>query len=329
MPGSPGEGAVDVRRVRLFLALSCGLAWSGGLIVFLTGGIVDSPELVPGTGITLALVLIGTLYMGSPAVAHALTRAITREGWGDLYLRPQFRRAWRYWILAAILPPALSYAGAALYFAVFPQHFDADLTIFQTLLDTTEEQLGQPVPVEPGLLLILSAIQGILLAPILNVPFAFGEEFGWRAYLQPRLMALGARRGLLAVGLIWGIWHWPVIAMGHNFGLDYPGAPWLGILAMTWFTVLASLVFGWLTLRAGSVWPAVLSHGSLNGTAGLSLLVTKGQLNPILGPLPVGLVASAGWAVAAAWVAWQIARHGNAADLSPRQAPGASQAGIH
>ncbi|MER3459512.1 MAG: CPBP family intramembrane metalloprotease domain-containing protein, partial [Chloroflexota bacterium] len=91
--------------------------------------------------------------------------------------------------------------------------------------------------VSPWLAVIAGAVQAILLAPLLNALPVFGEEFGWRAYLQPKLLPLGGRKAMLLMGLIWGVWHWPVVAMGYNFGLDYVGAPWLGMLLMVWFTL--------------------------------------------------------------------------------------------
>jgi membrane protease YdiL (CAAX protease family) len=98
------------------------------------------------------------------------------------------------------------------------------------------------------------------------------------------------------MGLIWGVWHWPAILMGHNYGLDYPGAPFLGPLAMVWFTLIAGTLLGWLTYRARSVWPAVIGHAALNGMANLGVVFVRGETNPLIGPWPVGLVGGVGFA---------------------------------
>jgi len=142
-------------------------------------------------------------------------------------------------------------------------------------------------------------VTALLIAPLINAIPILGEEFGWRAYLQPKLMPLGGRKTMVWMGIIWGLWHAPIIAMGHNYGLDYPGAPWLGILAMTWFTFVFGTFLGWATLRAGSVWPAVIGHGALNGIAGIYLFFTQGNPNLVLGPVVVGFVGSLGIAVVA------------------------------
>ena len=54
----------------------------------------------------------------------------------------------------------------------------------------------------------------LILLPIvfllLYIAF-FGEEYGWRYYLQPLMQArFGMRGGVLLLGVVWGIWHLPV-----------------------------------------------------------------------------------------------------------------------
>jgi membrane protease YdiL (CAAX protease family) len=111
--------------------------------------------------------------------------------------------------------------GAGLFFVVFRQYFDPSLKV----LSETLAESGQTISASLWTIVIIQTISGVLVAPLINSLFTFGEEFGWRAYLQPKLMPLGGRKVILLMGLIWGVWHWPVIAMGHNYGLDYPGVP--------------------------------------------------------------------------------------------------------
>jgi membrane protease YdiL (CAAX protease family) len=236
--------------------------------------------------------------MGAPALAHVLTRVLTREGWRDTYLRPHFRRGWPYWVAAWFSPGILTILGGVVYFALFPGYFDSSLKVVRDLLARSP----QPPPISPALLVILQIVQAMVIAPLINSLFTFGEEFGWRAYLQPRLMPLGERRAFVLMGIIWGVWHWPVIAMGYNYGADYPGAPWLGLLGMVWFTLLVGTLIGWLALRGGSVWPAVIGHAAVNGIAGLAMLFVQGQPNLLIGPTPLGVVGSAAWAAVTVWI---------------------------
>lgn len=51
--------------------------------------------------------MLGAGHMTTPALAHILTRLITREGWQGLYLRPNFKKGW-------IAPQSCMYAASAM-----------------------------------------------------------------------------------------------------------------------------------------------------------------------------------------------------------------------
>jgi membrane protease YdiL (CAAX protease family) len=279
------------------LALAFGIAWATYLVVYLTGGLQDSPMLIPAANVSLALVLLAGPVMWAPTVAHVVTRLVTKEGWQTTGLRPRLRRGWPYWLAAWVLPAVLTIAGLVIYFLVLPRYYDAELTTLREMLEAAPLDLGE---VNLWALVAAQVFQALLIAPFVNSFATFGEEFGWRGYLQPKLMGLGPRRTMALMGLIWGIWHWPSILMGHNYGLDYPGAPFLGPLAMVWFTMTVGTLLGWLTVRAGSVWPAVIGHGALTGMASLGVIFGRGEPNPLVGPLPIGLLGGIAFAAVAA-----------------------------
>ena len=291
---------LDTRRIAVFLLFAFGLAWATSLAIYLTGGLGESPMVFPELGISLALVLLAGPVMWSPALAHLLTRLVTREGWEEPRLRPRLRRGWPYWLAAWLLPGLLTILGMVVFFLIFRRYYDPSLSTLRGMLETT---LPEGVEMEDLNLWVLTAVQvgqALLIAPVVNSIATFGEEFGWRAYLQPKLMPLGLRRALILTGVIWGVWHWPVILMGYNYGFDYPGAPFLGLLAMVWFTVALGVLLGWLTLKGESVWPAVIGHAAVNGVAGLGVIFLQGEPNTLLGPTPVGLVGGLGFTLAAA-----------------------------
>ncbi len=58
--------------------------------------------------------------------------------------------------------------------------------------------------ISPVMLIALQTVQAMLISPLINGLFTFGDEFGWRAYLLPKLMPLGGRRAVLLSGVIWG-----------------------------------------------------------------------------------------------------------------------------
>lgn len=280
------------KRIYIFLAFAFGISWAVALVIYLTGGLQNSPSYTfSGGQVTLAIILLASVYMFGPAIANLLTRIITKEGKKDLFLQPNFdQKRGLYFLAAWFLPGLLTITGAILFFLLFPQFYDKNLSTFQSMLAAS----GQNSSINPWIVAVMQALQALFISPILNAISTFGEEFGWRAYLQPKLMPLGGRKAVLLTGLIWGVWHWPIIFMGYNYGSDYFGAPFLGPLAMVWFTLGLSVIFGWLSIKAHSLWPAVIAHGAINGIAALGSIFVKGNPDSLLGPTPVGIVGGFG-----------------------------------
>lgn len=125
-----------------------------------------------------------------------------------------------------------------------------------TLLAQGTASTGMTTPV----LMVIIVAQTLIVGPFLGLLITFGEEFGWRGYLQPALMNLGRVRGVTLVGIIWGIWHWPVIWMGFN----YPGHPYLGSLLMVLFCSGLAFLLGYAVLKAKGVWIAGFLHALVN-----------------------------------------------------------------
>ncbi len=109
----------------------------------------------------------------------------------------------------------------------------------------------------------------LVVGPVLNLPIYLGEEVGWRGFMNPRLIALLGRRGLVLGGAIWAVWHLPVILLGHN----YPRHPWLGLLV--WVPICVCLnIFLEAARQAGrSIFAPALAHGIINQGAMLMLVV--------------------------------------------------------
>ncbi len=121
------------------------------------------------------------------------------------------------------------------------------------------------------------AVTGMWFA-LFNATVAVGEEFGWRGFLQGHLIArMGTTDGIVLLGFIWSMWHLPSLLAGYNF----PEYPLLGATVLFPLQLIAASFFlGWLTLRAGSFWPAAIAHGSTNSiqegvTANLQLSVPR------------------------------------------------------
>jgi len=291
------KDTISRKRILIFLVFAFGIAWSMSLVIYLTGGLENGPTYeVSGVQISLALILMSTVFMFAPAIANILTRIITKEGKSELHLKPRLKGGrWVYYLAAWFLPGILTILGGVLFFLLFPTYFDPNLS---TLIDQLSRMEGVS-NINSWVMVVIQTAQALLIAPILNAIPCFGEEFGWRGYPQPKLMALGARKATLLTGLIWGVWHWPLILMGYNYGKAYFGAPFLGPLGMVWFTLSLSAIFGWVTIKAGNVWPAVIAHGAINGIASIGILFTKGNPDPLLGPTPIGIIGGLGLTVVA------------------------------
>jgi len=134
-----------------------------------------------------------------------------------------------------------------------------------------------PPGLNPEIVLILIAVQSVLLAPILALVIAFGEEYGWRGYLQSELLKWGRVRGVLLVGVIWGVWHWPLILMGFS----YPGYPLLGLVLTVLFLVGFAVVLGYAVLRSGSILLAAYLHALNDQTTAFLVALGYKPFNPV------------------------------------------------
>ena len=167
--------------------------------------------------------------------------------------------------------------------------------IGQMLAQAAGAQTAEVAAIPNWLLLVIVGVQAVVLGPVLALPVAFGEEYGWRGYLQGELIKLGKVRGVLLVGVIWGLWHAPIIAMGHN----YPGYPVLGVFLMTLYTIALGFLFGYAVLKSGSVWLAAFMHGLNNQVASFLLAMVYRPGDPVFA-FGLGLYGMIVWAIVVA-----------------------------
>ena len=153
-----------------------------------------------------------------------------------------------------------------------------------------------PVPV----LAVALLSQGLLAGLTINGLFAFGEEYGWRGVLADELRPLGNVRANLLTGVLWGLWHAPIIILlGHNYGAEWGwGIP----LMVAWTTPLAFLL-SWVRQRSGSVLAPAFLHGAYNGTIGFFALTIIG--GSVIVSLPMGLLMALVLTVAAV-IVWRL-----------------------
>jgi membrane protease YdiL (CAAX protease family) len=277
------------KRILIFLGLAFVITYL--YEIFVIANVVGKPEYA-----SVSTLLISTV-MFIPAICVVLTRLITKEGFKDAWILPNFKGHLRYYVLAWLLPVVLIAAGAVLYFLIYPDKFDPNMGYMAQMY------AAQGLKFEPEAIKAMMTLQiatSVLLAPVLNILTTTGEEWGWRGYLVPKLSEkLSIVPTVLISGVIWGLWHAPLTVLGHNYGLNYPGYPYTGILAMCVFCIVTGAFFSYVSLRTRSCLPAAIGHGALNGFAGIGIYFTPGpeSVDTFLGPAPTGLIGGAGFII--------------------------------
>ncbi len=268
------------KGLAVFLLISFGLAWVIWEITLRIGPSVRDP-------LFQLAILPGAL---APAVAAIVVRKwVTREGFGDAGLKLNLHR-WRYYVAGWTLP-LLVVSVILLAVAIFGIS-DPDFSMRRAIW-----QLGPPGTVAPPLpdgIFALVVVQSMITA-IVATPILFGEEFGWRGYLQVRLFGDRPLLAAVGTGVIWALWHLPINLRGYNF----PDQPVVGMLVFTVSAIMLSIIFGWLRTKTGSIWAASLGHSATNAVGGsLTLLLFVGAPNwifvsyvGILGWIPLGVLS--------------------------------------
>jgi len=297
-----------MRKVLLFVAIAYGLGVLLGGGYWLFGGAWNSP----------LATAVGVVYMFIPLTAAVVVqKGVYREP-----LRRPLAISFRpnAWFLAAIaIPPSIALltlgVGLLLPGVTFSAGMEGMFERYGDLLPPEQleqmRQQSETMPVHP----FFPALAGGIVGGVtVNTVAAFGEEAGWRGFLQHELAPLGFWRSSFLVGLIWGVWHAPLILQGHN----YPEHPVAGVAMMTVMTVLIAPLLTLVRYRAGSVLAAAMFHGVLNGTAALAILVVQGGSD-----LLVGITGLAGFIVLAALdlALWLWTRGAPIRDAFPEASP--------
>lgn len=217
-------------------------------------------------GLTAILALL-------PALASVGARLLLREGFADVSFRIRGRAVRRGAALAVAFPVVVllvTYAGAAVL---------------------------RLAPLDPGEAASALARPGTLVLALVTLVLVVGEELGWRGYMLTRLIAAGVPRPVLASGLIWGLWHVPVVYAGAYLASGDRTVT----AALLMATILPfAAVSAQLRLATGSVWPPVVLHATWNvlvyeilGAAG----TTKGPWVGEAGVITAAVTALAALAV--------------------------------
>ena len=227
-----------------------------------------------GADTPVGLMAFSTVYMFFPMVTALVLQAIDKEKFNHTGL-VNFKFNWA-WLVAWLLPVLMVFVcilinglmpGVELKYSA--EQLINQYNIPEDQQELVREQMGQL----PAWLMAVSVVFSGLLAGItVNALFAFGEEYGWRNYLVGALREVKFWKAALFIGIVWGIWHFPLILMGHN----YPNEPQWGVLLMVVFCVLAGVLELYFVLKTKSMIVAAVMHGTINAVAGMTIYFTLG-----------------------------------------------------
>lgn len=158
----------------------------------------------------------------------------------------------------------------------------------------------------------------IFLFPIVTLVPGFGEEFGWRGYMLPRLaLRYSGRKAVLLHSIIWWAWHLPLLAgTGVKIGIataaqqtELPTGAYISVVVAVTVVgsaipaILHGVIFAYIWMRSRSLAVATVYHATYDGFR--DSINTIVGLGPIAGAwanialifLGIGLLWKADWSV--------------------------------
>lgn len=269
------------KGIVVYLLIAFALAWIPWEIVIRLGVSVRTP--------TFQFASLPSAF--APAFAAFVVRKwVTREGFADAGLRLNLSK-WRYYLVGWLLP--LVVVGCIVVLTPMLDLGKADFTMVRGVKAILPP--GTPLPNLPN---VWTAAAGLTLFAVLGAPFSFGEEFGWRSYLQLRLFPQQPVWSAVVTGLFWSFWHFPVLIRGYAF----PENPYSGLIVFTVSAVLLSIIFGWLRLKTDSIWSSSLAHAATNAVGGnLTTYMFTGGASMIW-VLDLGILAWIPLGILSAWI---------------------------
>lgn len=287
---------VETKRILYFLALCFGAAWVTEIFAIIPMYQSGDVDLVKE-----AVDMISQLML-TPALAALVIRLFTREGLVKSGLQFNLFEHKALFLLGWFGTTALSFAGALIYFLVFRDNFDPNMTDFVASYGKSAANAGAQIDAVS----IVAAYKTDLLikvftAAVLDFINSFGEECGFRAYLLPKLYRkFGAVPAMLLSGFASGLWYAPLVAAGYYYGTGNAGFPVVNILAMCLFGTVTGVLYSYLCLRTGSIFPAVFAHSAVNVLMSQAALFTYDGGNFFVGPSPTGILSGLPFIAAAA-----------------------------
>jgi len=253
-----------------FIILTCAVSWAAAGIAILLGLRGGQRAIYSVQG--LIYIVFAAAYMFLPAVCTVILQVIHQEK-PFRNLNISFRLNW-WFLIAGIVPFIYSFMTLGINllfpnvtFSVTAEGFLSSLPAEQAEL--AAQQLSRFPPI---IFLLIQIAQALIAGYTINALFGLGEELGWRGYLLKALQNKKLLPASLIIGTVWGLWHFPLILLGHN----YPQHPVAGVGMMVIWCILFTPMMIYIVIKSKSVITAAIFHGANNAICGISLLYLSG-----------------------------------------------------
>ncbi len=280
------------KRMMVFLSIVFGILY----IPWMTG------ILIPGLGTTIyAVISFPAVFMGTPALAVFVTRKLTKDTM-PLHFSTKILKDRKAFLFSALVPGAAIFLGTILFFLIFPE----DLDFQGSYISAKYGAFGAPQDIEltTGTMLLMGVIVYAVSAAAFPIWYiALGEDIGWQGYLLPLLcQKMSAKRAVIINGALWGLAHAPLIYYGMNYGAEYFGAPYTGIIMMVFVTIVLGIWMSYMTLRTGNCMYAAIIHGAADIVGETGAWVSLSTKSSLLGPAPTGVIGLSILLLGAVWL---------------------------
>ena len=206
-------------------------------------------------------------YMLGPAIAAIITRLFFHEaGFRNAHLGfGRLKDYLRFWVITIVVV-LFSYV---MYTILGSISWDFSGEIFLTQLQEQMALSGQdiddlPAGMTPRMMLFIFLVGGLTVFNIPMMIAGFGEEFGWRGLLFPQLCRTRLVTGFVVGGLIWFLWHVPLIFIMPDT-MDF--TPWQHLcngIVLTIGSICTFVFFAYVYAKSGSIWVVSLVHAVFN-----------------------------------------------------------------
>jgi len=236
-----------------------------------------------GRGSPIGFTVMAAIYMFIPFISVIIVKKVHNEKlFSNLLISFKFNR---WFFIAWLIFPIFTFITLGVNILFPGVSYNPEMTgfisRFEGLIPPEDiEDIQNQLNSIPNIFIILIILfQGLIAGATVNAIAGFGEEIGWRGFLLKEFKEMHFLKASLIIGFIWGIWHAPLILMGHN----YPQHPQIGVIMMIIYCILLTPIFQYITIKSKSVITAAIAHGTHNAVVGFVIMATYGGNDLITG----------------------------------------------